>query len=272
MYSLLAKAVKSYLSETVVVNGKDVILPWGYRLATGGRLPTDTWMFNTRMLSALLETASGAFLDVGFHLGQTLVAVKADQTYYGFEPSPECHWFVNELIRANGYSKCTLVPAGLWDENDLLTLWARAPHDICASVVPGFRDDRSYVPAATVPVYKGDYLVRKLDIGPVGVLKIDVEGAELEVIRGLSDTLSAFRPYILCEILPIYDPNAERGRFVEQRQRALEAILKDHGYEIHRILPSGELVRVDLIEVHSDLSLSDYLLMPIEKRIGSLPS
>jgi FkbM family methyltransferase len=44
-----------------------------------------------------------------------------------------------------------------------------------------------------------DHLVAKHQLAP-GFIKIDVEGAELHVLRGSRDTLSRHRPVVLCEL------------------------------------------------------------------------
>ena len=98
--------------------------------------------------------------------------------------------------------------------------------------------------------------------GLVSIIKIDVEGGELEVIQGLKNTISEYRPFIICEILPIYDENSEIGRFRKSRQNKLQKLLDKNEYKIFRILDGGDLVPLDVFEVHSDLSLSNYVFVP----------
>lgn len=58
------------------------------------------------------------------------------------------------------------------------------------------------------------------NIPPPDVLKIDVEGAEFEVLSGAVGLLEQKRPVILCEVC-------------SERSQAVTALLQDHGYRIY---------------------------------------
>jgi FkbM family methyltransferase len=80
----------------------------------------------------------------------------------------------------------------------------------------GARLDSRAVPAhgasvLDVEVVTLDDLVHSGVILPPDVVKIDVEGAELEVVRGMAQTLSRYRPTILCEM---HGRNAEYARLL----------------------------------------------------------
>jgi hypothetical protein len=114
-------------------------------------------------------------------------------------------------------------------------------------------------------VYQGDPLVESLGRPDVAVLKVDVEGGELEVMQGLHATIDRCRPFILCEILPIYSPASERGRFRADRQHQLLAALREAGYVMFRILADATPVRLDEIECHRDMALTNYVFVPEEQ-------
>jgi FkbM family methyltransferase len=54
----------------------------------------------------------------------------------------------------------------------------------------------------TVRTQPLDRIVAQYKLGRVDVIKIDVEGAELRVLRGLADTLERWRPKLLIELAP----------------------------------------------------------------------
>ncbi|HJQ40525.1 MAG TPA: FkbM family methyltransferase [Thermoanaerobaculia bacterium] len=63
----------------------------------------------------------------------------------------------------------------------------------------------------TVPVTTLDDFVRDEKLEGVDVLKLDIEGAELEAIAGMSGTLTApRRPVVLCELHPPHAPEQFR--------------------------------------------------------------
>lgn len=258
--------IKRLFFNRLIAYGMNVRIPSVY-MVDPSRLISEKWL--VRIIKEILKITKGIFIDVGVNLGQTLLKVKSvkpEQDYYGFEPNPMCYYYAEKLILLNKYENCTLVPVGLSNENSIVTLFSGDDTDDTASLVCGFERPGRYHLRYAVPVFKGDYLIDLFNIKSISIIKIDVEGSELEVIKGLKNTLLKFRPYILCEILPIYDEESEVGRLRIKRQEELETILKNDKYEIFRLLHNGGLISIDRIEVHSDLSLIDYIFIPSEKK------
>jgi FkbM family methyltransferase len=222
----------------------------------------EAWLY--RAFSKILGRRGGAFVDVGVNLGQTLIKVKLidpARPYFGFEPNPQCAQYVAELINCNGFSDCTLVPVGLSDAARVVTLWAKADAvDPSASLVSGFRGTDRYSRRQDVPVFAGDALLADLD--RIALIKIDVEGGELEVIGGLLRTLRRCKPIVFCEILPVFDDQTENGQFRKRRQEQLLAAVHDLGYRVFRMLADETVAEIDAIETHADLSLTNYAFVP----------
>jgi hypothetical protein len=107
-------------------------------------------------------------------------------------------------------------------------------------------------------VLPGDAALAALRVGPVGVIKIDVEGAELEVVRGLEGTLRADRPHVICEVLPSFGEGDARWSFRKPREDELLARMFALGYRMFRILPDGQAVALETIEPHRDAALTNY--------------
>jgi len=100
---------------------------------------------------------------------------------------------------------------------------------------------------------------RKIDL-----IKIDVEGAELEVLQSLETIIKIATPFILMEILPVY--NTE-NRYRIDRQEKIEILLSQLDYSIYRIIKSKSISfeRIESIEVHSDIDKCDYIFVPNNK-------
>jgi hypothetical protein len=116
-------------------------------------------------------------------------------------------------------------------------------------------------PVALLP---GDEALASLNIERVAAIKIDVEGAELEVVRGLTRTIDRWRPAIVCEILPTYSGAGADGRraFRQPRIDALLDILRLYDYRLFRLPPGGGAMPLQTIEPHSDNTLTNYAFVP----------
>jgi hypothetical protein len=116
-----------------------------------------------------------------------------------------------------------------------------------------------------VSLLGGDAALEALRPGPVSMIKIDVEGGELEVLEGLRETLRRQRPVVICELLPVYDPAEPIGIFRKDRQDRIERILAEENYRIVRIDRDGSLQPLEHLEIHSDLTRCEHAFLPGEE-------
>ena len=96
---------------------------------------------------------------------------------------------------------------------------------------------------------------------PDSIVKIDVEGSELDVLMGLQDWIKSCQPLILIEILPVYaEENSERLK----RQNKIEDLMRMLNYKISRIKKAVpvQLEAVDSIGIHSIIEDCDYVFYP----------
>jgi FkbM family methyltransferase len=250
--------------KKVYINDVEVRIPSIHGIACDASEP---WMID--LLTKMFQERSGAFLDVGVNVGQTLVKVKAldpHREYIGFEPNPTCVSYVQNLINANAFKNCTLLPVGLFTKDCVLSLdfFSDDVTDSSASLINNFRPDHRIHSRVFVPVFQFNSLAKILGEKSVGIVKIDVEGAELEVVKSLLELIRRDKPIILIELLPVY---SNENTFRKNRQDELERIFADTDYVILRVekTPSNTysgLKRVDKIGIHSDLTQCDYVVLP----------
>lgn len=203
------------------------------------------------------------FVDVGVNVGQTLLKVFSlnnKQHYIGFEPNASCLHYLYQLMEKNNFSTVTIMPVALADKTEMLNLqlYYNDATDSSASIVEGFRPQQ-IASVRKVPAIGKDDL--QFD-SSVGMIKIDVEGAELNVIKSLEAIVAKDRPLILCEILPVY---SIENTFRLDRQKQIEEILKQNSFGMARITPSGGGEFVSEIGVHSDIERSNYIFYPLER-------
>jgi FkbM family methyltransferase len=253
------------------LSGAAVTIPvlGGTGLSNLGR--HEPWI--NKVIGALLPLRAGCFLDVGVNIGQTLLKVIAhdfEREYYGFEPNPRCLGYVEQLIAVNRIPNAKLIPAALSDYDGVIKLFFRHDHDKEASIVPENRGADYYQSSRYIPCVHGDALIERLGVRAASILKIDVEGAELEVLRGCAGTLKTMRPFVLCEILPVYDEISDNGRRRRARTDQTLQIFAEAAYDLFGIPRHGPLRPLDTIPTHGDLKQTDYLFVPRELT-GTLP-
>lgn len=246
--------------EILVLNNKNFFLPrWG-----AGGYPnlsmSELWMID--LFKNHLEIGSGIFIDVGVNVGQTLLKLRAvnDVNYLGFEPNPDCVSYLHELIAINKISNVQIVPVGIANKNGLSPFNIyNGPMDSSASVVPHF-NGRKAKERRVVPVLKMETICKVLPLDQIGIIKVDVEGAELEVLKSFQDLISRDLPDILLEVLPVKNSDIERNDRLLELQRLIDSL----GYKIYRIIKNGNQVQkleeVLKFDNQADLSKCDYLL------------
>ena len=274
MIRTLKRAVARRLNFTLgkTLNGRRFRIPMLGGLGGAMRRHHEPWMLQN--LIQIESESDGCFVDVGVNLGQTLLAVKSirsDWDYIGFEPNPYCVFYTMNLIELNALEGCSIFPFGIGETTGVMDLRLNSLTGGEGSIVAGFRSESEYKRRIKVPILGAEFLPGELLEHKVGVLKVDVEGGELDVFRAMTPVLRKHQPLIISELLPIYDATTEQGSFRKERQDALTGILHDLGYCIIRLHLDGSRERLEEIEVHSDIALTNYLFVPVD-RAGSFLS
>lgn len=137
----------------------------------------------------------GIMLDVGTHHGASCSPfLKRGWKVYGFEPDP-----VNREVALRAVpsgSDFTLFDFALGDKPGEMKLWTSPQSSGISSLM---KFDASHVPSRTVRVECLNEVLRKQGIGPVRVLKIDAEGYDFAVLKGLDLHAHPSIEFIICE-------------------------------------------------------------------------
>lgn len=230
--------------------------------------------WKSALIAKLAQPARGVFVDVGANIGQTLLDVKLSHPrlgYVGFEPNPVCLSYLKALIHANHWTDCRLLPVALADAARCLPLYQHKDQlaDAAGSIVPNLRPSRDY-DIDYVPCLRFDELWPTLSLGPIGFVKVDVEGAELETLTGMQASLRESQPVILVEVLF----TDSRGDMAVQtaRNAQLMQLLQGLGYQVLQLRKSADLTTVAALEPITafpqgywspqNKELCDYLCVP----------
>lgn len=222
-------------------------------------------------IKAAVEMKSGTFVDVGVNVGQILLKLRSfDQAreYIEFEVSVSCCDYVNQIIDRNGIENSIIVPLGLSDSRSAIALHFSDLSDPQATLVGDFwttANQRKF--ERLVYVESGDTVLETTSSGRVGVIKIDVEGGELEVLRGLRKTLARDQPIIVMEILPYLTQaaGAEAATMKRREERCLqlEALLEEAGYRRFRALPGFRIEEATTFGAPTfEATRTNYVMVP----------
>lgn len=253
-------------NTSVLINKRKFIVPVNAGVGIGNISISEEWML--KVLGELCLPAEKTFVDVGVNIGQTLIKLKSvnpDIHYIGFEPNPLCVYYSELLVKANNWKNVSIVPAGIADHAQIIQLnyYTNDQTDSCASIIPEFRDENSVIRKSLCACYHPSNIEFVFADKEISVIKIDVEGAELEVIRGFKRVLHKHRPNLLVEILPTYKADSPRL----ERQQEIEHILDELGYFKYRIHKDENnnfsyYEAIESIGVHDRLDWCDYLFSP----------
>ncbi len=143
-------------------------------------------------------TRESIFFDLGAHIGQyTLIASPLCRAVHSFEPVPETFELLKKNVAANALENVSANQCAVCDkcgeviiyEGDLSTI------DRSSLSAPAAISGRSF----TVSSVSLDFYAAKHGVVP-SLIKIDVEGAEIAVLRGASNLLREKHPMLIVEV------------------------------------------------------------------------
>jgi FkbM family methyltransferase len=149
----------------------------------------------------------GTFVDVGAHIGwYSLNAAKAvgpQGRVIAIEPDHETLRKLRDNIRASGAEAViVVVPVACYDAETTLPFYSAPRTNTGESSLDFAAASQEGPITASYPVRarRLDDILREVGVTRVDAVKIDVEGAELHVLKGAVQTLDRFRPEISVEV------------------------------------------------------------------------
>lgn len=163
----------------------------------------------TALFIDVVEESSIVY-DVGAHLGYySMLAAELGAEVHAFEPSDRTLLSLGRNV--DGLAR--IVPKGVWSTDTRLELQDFGSAHSAVNTFVSSRDESLDEPDATyeVPVTSIDAYAAATGSIPT-LVKIDAEGAELEVLRGAANTLTLHRPFVTIEVGDAEaDPHSRRA-------------------------------------------------------------
>ena len=183
----------------------------------------ETWIENVYRIHQGQFFGGGVFVDVGANIGAVSLFVdsfnkdREDDSkikVYAVEPEPNNLYLLNQNIQNNPTENITIVSNAIWHEEAMVSISNRGGN----SSIVDLEEDSSEVLAITIETLLSTY-----DIKEVDVMKIDIEGAEFDlIINTPAETLAKINRLVL-EFDKSFD-----GRFGQM----IEKLSKQFGIDI----------------------------------------
>ena len=190
-----------------------------------------TGSYIPRLLALLLSElrAGDICVDVGANIGVYALPMAkrlerlGGGSVYAFEPAPDTAAVLERETKGNDVHNLVVLPLALGARSGVLPLRTSSqfsPHDVGVRSLFGDGIEVSRVEVVTFDSWLASTDLRRLD-----VIKIDVEGAEYDVLQGMRDALARFRPR--CVVVEVAADNlANAGRTLDE----FIALVSEVGY------------------------------------------
>ena len=190
-------------------------------------------------LTSTLRPGDG-FIDIGANIGHySLLAsriVGAKGKVVAVEPAQWIHDMLERHVRLNGATNVRTVRAAASETVGVLKLYPGTPDNIGKTSTVSNKGAPVLVDALPL-----SHILSEDEIRCARVIKIDVEGAELQVLRGLTPALQRMRNdvEIIMEISPSMMPNADAAQaeiFATMAALGFSAFRFDNDYGVDSYL------------------------------------
>jgi len=198
--------------------------------------------------------SDGFFIDIGANIGYlTLFMARIkSRMVYSFEASSFNFSALLKNIELNNAVNVLPFNTYLGDEFGTATFFFDADNPGASSSKVIIESNRHL----NETVRKNSLDLIGLNLNRIDLIKIDVEGSELFVIRGALKTIARFRPFILCEMLRKWS-----ARF-DYSPNDIIRILYDIDYVLYEIVDDS-IVAIDLVD--EETIGTNFLFVPKEE-------
>ena len=194
------------------INGRTLRLPTRYFKYFPENYESENFAFLTESCAP-----GSVIIDIGAHIGvfsvyAAQVTGKAGKVY-AFEPAPATYTLLQQTVTINHEETVIeAFPKAVGKENGSITFFVSDVKADNSNSLVNYKDHRP-LQGIDVAVTSIDNFVQEKKIQKLDFIKIDVEGAEYDTLRGATNTLNNIRPACIVAIHP--EPIAAKGDSLE---------------------------------------------------------
>jgi FkbM family methyltransferase len=181
-------------------------------------------------------------IDIGAHIGLFSVCFSQLAGPNGkiicFEPTPGTFSILKDTLRLNHCDNVTALQAAVGSAAGTATFYVSTVLKGCNANSLVLNKDKKEAKGYDVTISTVDLICQQYNVKP-GLIKVDVEGAELDVLKGSSSTMKTIRPFFILGLHPV--PIAMKGDSLKE----IWDLIKDHKYKV--MYNESEMSEADFI-------------------------
>jgi len=193
------------------------------------------------------------FIDVGANVGSYAICLaKTFQYVIAIEPHPINVEILRNTMDMNSIGNVHIIEKALWDEDRVVHLHQRYKNDLASDTrtfekkteTDGKRKE-TFIKSFAVQAITLDSLFLEPDC-----IKIDADGAELEILGGMKKTIKRYKPILVIEIHHVFG--------VENKD--VDDIVLPYGYMSTRLWGNREVEIYAYIPINTDFKSGDAIV------------
>lgn len=187
-------------------------LLWKFSKNSNNEFILGTWEMPMQEVFQRYVKANDVVYDLGAHQGflalivSRLVGEKGK--VYAFEPLPANFDFLKENVRINNITNCIAFYGAVSDKPGIVN-FSTSEADVSNTDITSSLESKEGRKYVEVPAFSLDNLLASGSLTPPQFIKIDVEGAELDVLKGASRLLKELSPLVYLETHNIHNPGVD---------------------------------------------------------------
>lgn len=252
-YTILQKYFYPYLLSNDNIHTIRIANKFKMELDVSEYIQSLLFLFNsfepeTILLFEKLITPNQYIFDVGANIGylslhfSNLTGPKGQ--VFSFEPEMKNFGKLEQNIQINQLSNIKTFKIALSNINSTLKLYHSSDNNLGSHSL--MHSDLLSNTFEEVPAIRFDDFVKSNDISKIDVIKIDVEGAETEVIEGMYDSIIQFKPNLIIEL----NDRVQRSRN-STADLLKEYICNTFGYICYKISSKGLLLEYEPVSLNA---------------------
>lgn len=225
--------VNSNESVIIVNDCKMIIMPNDPGISTELSIFRSHEPINTQIISQLLKKGMTC-LDIGGNIGYYVLLerklVGDEGRIIVFEPSPRNFHYLKKNIELQNVTNISLYNFACGDKDGNATFFVNKKSNGCKVIAEGvIPPDSSLGTLSEVPVRILDPFIESLNLDRIDFIRMDSEGYELHIFKGLTKTLEKFKPIISIEL--------HRRQLGIEGTKEFFKLMKELDYEVESYVP-----------------------------------